>query len=172
MLTKKKINELFLKLNTKLKAEGVRGEVGIVGGAIMCLVSNVRQATKDIGGIFEPTQKIRKFIKEISIEEGVPEDWLNDGAKGYISGKFNKVNVLALSNLTVWAPQPEYILAMKCISARVDTSDGDDVRWLVRHLKLKAYDDVIELVTKYYPRGQVPAKSQFFIEELFEKKTF
>ena len=169
MLTKKQIEALFLKLNEKLKAEGIRGEVGIVGGAVMCLVFNARQATKDIDGIFMPTQKIREFIKEISDEEGIPEDWLNDGAKGYIQGDFERREVLSRSHLTVWAPQPEYMLAMKCISARIDTQDAGDVRYLIRHINLKSVNEVLDLVAKYYPRTQVPAKTEFFIEELFEK---
>lgn len=169
MLTKEQIEALFLKLNEKLKAEGIRGEVGIVGGAVMCLVFNARQATKDIDGIFMPTQKIREFIKEISDEEGIPEDWLNDGAKGYIQGDFERREVLSLSHLTVWAPQPEYMLAMKCISARIDTQDAGDVRYLIRHINLKSVNEVLDLVAKYYPRTQVPAKTEFFIEELFEK---
>ena len=168
MLTKAQIHELFQKLNEKLKAEGVRGEVGIVGGAVMCLVFNARPSTKDIDGIFMPTQKIREFIKEIADEEGVAEDWLNDGAKGYIQGSFDKMEVLSLSHLTVWAPKADYMLAMKCISARVDSSDGDDVRVLIKRLNLTSASQVFDIVAKYYPRQQVPAKTQFFIEELFE----
>ncbi len=160
MLTKKKIKELFAKLNQKLEAEGAKGEIGIVGGAVMCLVFNARESTKDVDGIFMPTQKIRKLVKEISEEEGVAEDWFK--------GKFDKIGVLSLSHLQAWAPQPEYMLAMKCISARIDTKDADDVRFLIRHLKLKSAKQVFDLVTKYYPRMRVPAKAQFFVEEIFE----
>ena len=170
MLTKKRIQKLFNKLNEKLKAEGIRGEIGIVGGAVMCLVFDARPSTNDIDGIFIPTGKIRKFAKEIAHEEGVPPNWLNDAAKGYIQGDFKKMEVLSLSHLAVWAPQPEYMLAMKCISARVDTSDADDVRVLIKHLNLKESREVFEIVSKYYPRHQVPARTQFFIEELFETK--
>jgi hypothetical protein len=168
MLTKKKIKTLFIKLNGKLQVEGAKGEIGIVGGAVMCLVFNARQSTKDIDGIFMPTQKIRKLIREISEEEGVAEDWLNDGAKAFIQGQFEKIDVLSLSHLQVWAPQPEYMLAMKCISARIDTKDADDVLFLIQHLKLKSAKQVFDLVAKYYPRTQIPAKAQFFVEEIFE----
>lgn len=169
MLKKEKIKELFFKLNEKLKKEDIRGEIGIVGGAVMCLVFNARAATKDIDGIFVPAQKIRDFVLEISAEEGVAEDWLNDGAKGYIQGKFNKIEVLSFSHLSVWAPEPSYMLAMKCISARVDASDADDVRFLIRHLNLRSAEQVFDLVAKYYPKSRIPAKAQFFVEELFEK---
>ena len=29
--------------------------------------------------------------------------------------------------------------------------------------------EVLEVVERYYPRNQIPAKTQFFLEELFEK---
>ncbi|HEY8271350.1 MAG TPA: DUF6036 family nucleotidyltransferase [Pseudobdellovibrionaceae bacterium] len=169
MLTKEQIKELFYKLNQKLKKQNIRGEIGIVGGAVMCLVFNARVSTKDIDGIFAPTQKIREFIKEIAEEEGVSENWLNDGAKGYIQGDFDKIEVMALSHLAIWAPQPEYMLAMKCISARIDTSDADDVRTLIQVLKLRSAREIFDIVARFYPKQRVPARTQFFIEELFEE---
>lgn len=168
MLSKNQIEHLFERLNEKLKNDGVKGEIGIVGGAVMCLVFNARQSTKDIDGIFVPTSKIREFIREISEEEGIDRDWLNDGAKGYIQGDFKRVNILSLSNLNVWAPEAKYMLAMKCISARIDTSDKDDVIFLIKRLGLKRAEDVLDIISKYYPKQLVPVKTQYFLEELFE----
>lgn len=85
MLTKSEISKLFFKLNEKLSASGINGEIGIVGDAVMCLVFNAREATKDIDGIFIPTDQIRSMIKKIAKETGIREDWLNDGAKGYMT---------------------------------------------------------------------------------------
>jgi hypothetical protein len=48
MLTRERITELFEQLNVLLRARGEVGEVGIVGGAVMCLVYNARAATKDV----------------------------------------------------------------------------------------------------------------------------
>jgi len=52
MLDAPMIRRLLTALNDELKAHGVIGEVGICGGAVMCLVFNARQATKDVDGIF------------------------------------------------------------------------------------------------------------------------
>jgi hypothetical protein len=57
---------------------------------------------------------------------------------------------------------------MKCVSARFDTHDRDDVVFLIRHLELKTPDEVFEIVARYYPRGRVPAKTRFLVEEVFE----
>lgn len=81
---------------------------------------------------------------------------------------FSRQEVLVLSNLRVWAPEPRYMLAMKCISARWDTSDRDDVIFLLKFLKLKNPAEVFQIIESYYPHNRIPAKTQFLIEELLE----
>jgi len=169
MLTKEKIIELFTALNEKLKAEETKGEVAIVGGAVMCLVFDARSATKDVDAIFKPSSKIRELAAQVGDELGVPQDWLNDGAKGFMSKDYVHQEVMVLSHLTVTAPQAEYMLAMKCISARLDTKDKDDCEFLIRRLGLASVQAVLSIVEKYYPRNQVPTKTTFFVEELIEK---
>ena len=168
MLTVTKIKDLFICLNKELANKNVLGEIGVVGGAAMCLVYKARPSTKDVDAIFEPSLIIRKLAKKIALEKNITEDWLNDAVKGYIHGKFKRNTILRYSNLTVWSPQPEYLLAMKCISARWGTHDSDDVKYLIKHLKLKTSSSVISLVEKYYSKNIIPIKTVYFIEELFE----
>jgi len=160
------ILELFEALNDELSKSGVIGEVGLCGGAVMCLVFNARDSTRDVDAIFKPTQAIREAAARVGRRYGVPQDWLNDAAKGYFLNTVPAVEVLNRSNLRVWAPGADYMLAMKCLSARFDTHDADDVRFLVRHLGLHTSEEVLNLIEAFYPRKQVPAKTQFFIEEL------
>jgi hypothetical protein len=68
----------------------------------------------------------------------------------------------------VWAPEPHYLLAMKCISARWDTSDRDDVAFLIKLLNLREPKTVFDIIESYYPHERIPAKTQFLIEELLE----
>lgn len=166
MISKKQIKKLFIRINEELKLRSEVGEIGIVGGTVMCLVYNAREATKDVDAIFEPASIIRDIGKQIAREENLPPDWLNDAAKGFIRPGFLQENVLALSHLRVWAPEASYMLAMKCISARWDTKDKDDVIFLIKHLELKSPKDVFEIIEKFYPKETIPAKTQFFIEEV------
>jgi hypothetical protein len=168
MLEKKQILELFIKLNDGLKVKNEKGEIGIVGGAVMCLVYNARASTRDIDAIFEPSRIIRDLAKKIAEEEGLSEDWINDAAKGYVLSNFLHEEVLNLSHLRVWAPEAKYMLAMKCISARIDTNDGADIRFLIKHLSLNEPSQVFEIIADYYPNNRIEPKTQFFIEELFE----
>jgi len=169
MLTSKQIRNLFEKLNGALADRGEIGEVGIVGGAVMCLVYNARASTKDVDAVFEPAEIIRKLVRSIAEEEDLSADWLNDAAKGFIQPNFLKQEVLTLSNLRVWAPEAKYMLAMKCISARWDTSDKDDVIFLLKLLKIKKTAEVLDLLEGYYPKRLIPAKTKFFLEEILEQ---
>ena len=169
MLDATMIRRLFEALNDELKPKGVIGEVGICGGAVMCLVFNARRATKDVDGVFEPTQQIRAAVTRVAERTGAPADWLNDAAKGFFAGAVPQQDVLNFSNLRVWAPTADYMLAMKCVSARFDTHDRDDVVFLIQHLKLRSPVEVFEIIGRYYPQQRVPPKTQFLVEELFDQ---
>jgi hypothetical protein len=166
MLDRKLIKELFLSLNGEMKKMRATGEIGLCGGAVMCLVFQAREATKDVDGIFEPTGEIRKAAARVGKKFGLPEDWLNDAAKAYFLADPPRQEVLELSNLRIWAPTADYMLAMKCLSARFDTSDKDDVVFLIRHLELTKPAEVFRIVEKYYPNSKIPPKTQFLIEEV------
>jgi len=166
MLTEKKILALFESLNDELKTENEIGEIGIVGGAVMCLVYKARPSTRDVDAIFEPTKKIRAIAKKIAQRENLPEDWLNDGAKTFLTSNFKRQSVLELANLRVWAPEPRYMLAMKCISARWDSYDKDDVKFLLKFLKIKDPKKVFEIIEGFYPKNRIPIKTKFFLEEI------
>lgn len=168
MLTKDEILKLFADLNGVLKQNGQKGEIGIIGGAVMCLVFNARNATRDVDAIFEPSQVIRRAAAQIAKDHGLAEDWLNDAAKGFLVDGFRREVVQTLSNLLIWSPEPQYMLAMKCMSARWETSDKDDVIFLIKHLELKSVRAVFEIIESYYPKQQIPAKTRFFIEEIFD----
>ena len=166
MLSRDDIRELFVALDRELERRSVVGEVGLLGGAAMCLVFQARHSTKDVDALFAPTREIRDAALAVAREFGVPDDWLNDAAKGFVVSSPPRIQVLDLPNLRVWAPTADYMLAMKCVSARFDTHDADDVAFLVRHLGLATPDEVFERITRYYPHGRIPPKTRFLVEEL------
>ena len=88
-----------------------------------------------------------------------------------MQGDFSKQMVIDHSHLKIWAPKPEYMLAMKCLSARWDTNDRDDVIFLIKKLKYKKPNQVFKLIETYYPKNKIPAKTQFFIEEILWNRT-
>lgn len=167
MLSTERIKELFGALDEELRRKGVIGEVGICGGAVMCLVFKAREATKDVHAIFKPTQQVREAAKVVAARCGVPEDWLNDAAKGFFHADPPREDVLSLPNLRVWAPTAGYMLAMKCVSARFDSHDLDDTKFLIEYLHLQAPAEVFRIIEAFYPKRLIPTKTQFLVEELF-----
>ena len=134
----------------------------------MCLAFNGRKSTKDVDAVFSPASTIRKIAAEVGKLHGIDEDWLNDAAKGFLEGTFKRNDLLNYSHLRVWVPEPKYMLAMKCLSARWDTLDRKDVIFLLELLQLKSAPSVFAIIESYYPKKRILPKTQFFIEEIFE----
>ena len=61
------------------------------------------------------------------------------------------------------------MLAMKSLSARIDGTDGQDIRFLIMELKIKTKDEVFKIIEKYYPHRIIKPATQFFLEEIFDE---
>ncbi|PIR25577.1 MAG: hypothetical protein COX62_00845 [Deltaproteobacteria bacterium CG_4_10_14_0_2_um_filter_43_8] len=171
-LTEKKIKKLFHLLNEELTQEKVQGELYLVGGAVMCLVFQARDATKDVDAFFEPSTKIRQAAARVAVKAKLDADWLNDSVKGYLSQKGKFVPFLDLSNLKIMVANAEYLLAMKCLAMRIgeEFHDEEDIRYLLRFLNLSSYKKACALIEKYYPIKQFPQKTLYALEEILPEK--
>jgi hypothetical protein len=171
-MTQEQILRAFHALNEELASEGIKAEVGVVGGAAMVLAFNARESTRDVDAVFDPPGKVRAAAGRVAAQQQLPPDWLDDAAKGYMPADTQPRTIqLDLPHLVVWTPPPQYLLAMKAMAARFDSNDAADLRTLIRHLRLGRVEDVLEVVADYYPRNQIPPKTQFFLEELFENES-
>ncbi|MDM8521625.1 DUF6036 family nucleotidyltransferase [Anaerolineales bacterium HSG6] len=166
-LSKQKIITYLQKLNEELTKINTKGEICLYGGAVMCLVYNARPSTKDVDAIFQPTQALREAIKQVAISENLRDDWLNDAVKGFVVNHSQRV-FLDLSHLMVYVPEPDYLLAMKTLAARVDGTDKGDVEFLINYLGLQTPAEVFTIIENYYPRQRIKPVTQYFVEELFE----
>lgn len=63
----------------------------------------------------------------------------------------------------------EYMLAMKSLSARIDGTDSQDIKFLIKELKISTVDEVFKVIEKYYPRRIIKPATQFFLEELMDE---
>jgi hypothetical protein len=167
MMEKEEIQSHLEALSMKLSMKNVAGEICLYGGAVMCLVYDARPATKDVDAVFTPASEIRNAALLIAEECGLPEDWLNDAVKGFLVPHGRRV-FLDLPSLKVYVPEPDYLLAMKALSARVDGADQNDVRFLVREMGLSTPEQVFDIVRKYYAHERIKPATQFFIEEIFQ----
>ena len=167
LLTNERIVELLQQLERELAARDTTGEICIYGGAVMCLVYKARPATKDVDAIFEPTSIIREAVKRVAETNELREDWLNDALKGFLVEHDKKI-LFRWEHLSVYVPEPDYLLAMKCLASRVDTSDKGDILFLIQLLNLKTPESVFAIIEKYYPKNRVKPATEFFIQEIFE----
>lgn len=169
---KEDILRLFQLLNDELRAQSLEGEVYLVGGAVMCLVFNARPSTKDIDALFIPSKKIREAAAKVAVRAGVRPDWLNDAVKGFLSGQGEYDVFLDLSHLRVFVAKADYLLAMKCLAMRIgeEFQDVDDVRYLVRFLNLKTYQETVDVITQFYPLDRFPQKTLYALEEILDQK--
>ena len=173
MLEDQQIIQALGRLSELLKEKGVQGEICLLGGAVMVLAFKARPSTKDVDAIFHPAQIIRELSRVVQEEQDLPENWINDGAKGFLSANHEVIrgDLPQFENLRLTAPTPEYLLAMKCIASRIATAETDrgdvpDIKFLIKHLDLKSAEQVMEIVAKYYPQTQIPVRAQFLVEDI------
>jgi hypothetical protein len=166
------IRRLFGLLNDELRRAGIEGELFLVGGAVMCLAYAARPSTQDVDALFRPAREVREAAARVAMQAGIQPDWLNDGVKGFLSehGEFNPF--LELDHLRVMVAQPEYLLAMKCLSLRLgpEFHDEDDVRYLLRHLAIGSLEQAVATITRFYPLERFPQKTLYALAELLPKR--
>jgi hypothetical protein len=61
---------------------------------------------------------------------------------------------------------PEHLLAMKVLAAR--RRDAEDIRFLVKHLRLASAEEVLVLCTEIFPDEDVPARARLVLEDVFD----
>jgi hypothetical protein len=170
-LTDRDIRRLFGLLNDELRRAGTEGELFLVGGAVMCLAYAARPSTQDVDALFRPAREVREAAARVAMQVGIQPDWLNDGVKGFLSerGEFNPF--LELDHLRVMVAQPGYLLAMKCLSLRIGAEfhDEDDVRYLLRHLDIRSYEQAAAVITRFYPPERFPQKTLYALGELLPR---
>ena len=175
-LTKDEIVAALARLAELLKERQTEGEVCLFGGAVMVLAFQARPSTRDVDAIFRPAPLVRELARHVAGERGLPEDWLNDGVKGFVSARHETAmqDLPQFDGLRVTAPTPEYLLAMKCMASRLaagpdDPGDVRDIRFLVARLGLTSVDQALSIVARYYAEDQIPPRAAYLLEDVFSQ---
>ncbi len=167
-LTRSDILSLFHLLDSELESEGALGELYLVGGAVMCLTLDARDSTYAVDAFFKPTRLIRRAAARVAVRANVPESWLNDAVKGFLSPRGQFDPYLELPHLRVYVAEPHYLLAMKCAAMRLgeEFHDLDDVRYLLRYLNISKSEEALAIVTRYFDEKQLHPKTRLALEGL------
>jgi hypothetical protein len=128
--------------------------------------------------IYNDASYLKDIAQQIAQERDLPEDWLNDGVKGFLSNNEERQLFLELpensetKGLRIFTPTAEYLLAMKCMAMRIggleNSSDIEDIKNLIQITGLNTKDQVISLVEKFYPDNLIQPKVLYGIEEIVE----
>lgn len=170
-LSADRIERLLRALDRELCSASVIGEVYVIGGAALCIALRARPSTRDVDAHFEPARAVREAAARVAAAHDVPDNWLNDAAKGYLSPAGEYRPYLDLPNLRVMIAQPEYLLAMKCLAFRLggEFHDEADVRFLLRLLGIERYEAAIETITRFYRLDRFPQKTLYALAEILEE---
>lgn len=168
--TRNEIEEGLKRLGEHAQAKGLHIQLTLVGGAVMVLRFNARPSTRDIDAvILQPREArlVRELVKNVADEFEWAEDWLNDGAKGYLVGISEGPIVFQAPGIEARAPALEQLLAMK-LSAWRDDIDISDARRILQEVgKGKAKNEVWEKLEPFLVKGD-ELTAQYAFWDLWE----
>ncbi len=171
-LTRAQIVRALTRLGALCAAAAIKAEIAIYGGTVMMIAYDCRKATKDIDAIFHPAGAIEPLIRQVAAEMKLPEDWMNSGVKTFVGAREarEEFSELQIPGLVLTRPGPEYLLAMKCLAARLPTlfraGDVEDIKFLLRKLRLRSIKEVDAIIGDYYGDQRLENGKRWLVEKL------
>lgn len=158
----------FNIMNEKLKEKNVSAYINVYGGAVMCLVFNSRDNTRDIDAIFEPESVIKEIAEDIAKEYRLNSDWFNNEIKLFRPETNQNRLFKSWSNLKLYVPGAEYMFALKCYSARFGKSkDLEDIRFLIKYLGISTFSQAVNVIEKFLDLNQIRGEvREYLLDEL------
>ena len=166
MMTREQILDCLQQLGDELAAQGLHGEILLTGGASMCLIHEARDMTKDIDALYEPKMIINKIASKIAERNGLPQNWLNDGVKGFIGANAPTEDYMVFNGLRVQTVTAEYLLAMKLMSSRQGEKDYEDIRFLLNKLGVTSVEQAYCILETYFSASKILPKTMYVIESM------
>lgn len=167
-LDRKEITEALERVGQLALARGTKVELLLVGGALMVLRFDARESTRDVDAVILAPREaavVRDIALIVAQERDWPDDWLNDGAKGFLQGGNIGDLVLTAPGITVHCPTLGQLLAMKLSAWRDDVDIADAKRLLQEMTEDRA--EVWQAVEPYLVPGD-ELKAQYAFADLWE----
>jgi hypothetical protein len=168
--TRNEIEDGLKRLGELAQTKGFHIQLTLVGGAVMVLRFNARPSTRDIDAvILQPREArlVRELARQVADEFEWAEDWLNDGAKGYLVGISEGPIVFQAPGIEARAPSMEQLLAMK-LSAWRDDIDISDARRLLQEVgQGRKKDEVWKSLEPFLVKGD-ELTAQYAFWDLWE----
>ena len=142
--SREKVVAMLTQLGSRLDAQGIHGEIYIVGGTAMLLGYNRLTVTEDIDAVFSPVEEIEQIVADMHrADPSLPADWLNSQVLPLLLriADSRSWEALEIPGLSVSVASPEFLLAMKVRASR-GRHDFDDVAVLADVLKITDINQV------------------------------
>ncbi len=168
ILGKQAVIDALTRLGELAAARGHKVDLLLVGGGIMVLLFETREATRDLDVVVLPPSdpaEVRALAATVASERGWPENWLNDAVKGFMTGISEGPVIFAAPGITVRRPEIAQLLAMK-LGAWRDDVDIADARRLLEEL-CDDRDQVWRQIEPYLQPGR-ELKAQYAFDDLWE----
>lgn len=163
------LNRALQRLSEVLQERNILGNIFMVGGAAMILGYKARESTGDVDSVFVPKREVMNAALQVAIDLDLPNDWLNDAAKGFMPGSDpDAIAVFRSPFLSVDVASPRYLLAMKLMSFRQDRDVGD-IKFLLKECGLQTVDQGLDLMLEYFPGRPMELRSQLKLQEMMDQ---
>jgi hypothetical protein len=161
------IKNAFAALSGDLAIRSERAQIAITGGAALVLLFNSRETTKDVDAFFiQPDPpRIREAVARVARDLELPEDWLNDAARGYFVAISEGDVVYESPTLIVRAVAIEQLLAMKLAAWR-DAIDRGDAALLLSKMTGSA-EEIWSRVQPFVPHSYLD-KASYAFDDLWD----
>ena len=181
LLDRPKLLRALDSLAKRLRKQGVRGQVHIVGGAAMVLSYRRSRATSDVDAlVIDERNAVLCAAREVARELGLSINWLNDDVRDlYFASSMSLEDdrpARALYDspfLTVTGASASQLLAMKVQACRKE--DLEDIRFLLRELGVKTMEEVHRIHDSVFPYDEVSPRKiervQRLLHSILEDKT-
>jgi hypothetical protein len=170
-LERDEIVDALRRLGELALGEGQSVRIVVVGGAAMVLGYSARRSTRDVDAVFLPPPAaavVRKWAQTVASEQNLPEDWLNDGAKGFVVDYSPGPILLSDRGIEVRQPATEQLLAMKLCAWRDDVDIGDAACLLDAMDCSAGRDTIWHTILRFLVPGR-ELKARLAFDELWEQ---
>lgn len=157
-LTRDELEFGLKEIVQRLEERGEPAELRIVGGAAISLWHNAsRGATQDIDAALSPANAVLDVAKEVAVEQGWPDDWVNDKAQIFLpSGMGTRgeewETVYTSGTVTVKVASLDMLIAMKLYAAqRRARREYEDLRVLLAERGISSMAEAEALFEDFYP---------------------
>lgn len=158
------------RLGELAQAKGLHIQLTLVGGAVMVLRFDARPSTRDVDAVIllpREARLVRELAKQVAEEQDWNEDWLNDGAKGYLVGISEGPLLFQAPGIEARAPSMEQLLAMKLSAWRDDVDIADARRLLQEVGRGRKQDEVWQSLEPFLVKGD-ELTAQYAFWDLWE----